>query len=337
VRLSGSVGIAVYQGPENSAEELLRHADVAMYAAKTQGKDRLTTFEPELHHATIDRHQLRADMHSALENGHFLIQYQPLVRLGAQELTGVEALLRWNHPTRGLIQPVEFIPLAEESGLIVPLGRWVLNEACREAQRWSAACGRPIEISVNLSGRQIEDAKLVADVSAALASAGLPAEQLTLEITESVLLRDVDSVLLTLKDLKALGVRLAIDDFGTGYSSLSYLRQLPVDILKIDRSFISAIDSGAAESALVRSIVSLAQILELRTVAEGIEDNAQLDALRMLGVDEGQGFFFARPMAPRDVDPLLTGELRTDTGSGGNGPNSVATDGKRYARSAARS
>ena len=310
VRLSGSVGIAAYRGPDHSAEELLRHADVAMYAAKTQGKDRLTVFEPELHHATIDRHQLRADMHAALEAGQFTLQYQPLVRLDDEQLIGVEALLRWNHPARGLIQPIDFIPLAEESGLIVPLGRWVLYEACREAQRWTIECGRPIEMSINLSGRQVEDAQLVSDVQDALAAAGLEPGQLTLEITESVLLRDVEAVMTRLTDLKRLGVRLAIDDFGTGYSSLSYLRQLPVDILKVDRSFISAIDSGAAENALVRSIVSLAQILDLRTVAEGIEDPAQLDALRVLGVDQGQGFFFARPMGPRDVDGLLSGRLR---------------------------
>ncbi len=310
VRLSGSIGIAVYRGPEHSAEELLRHADVAMYAAKTQGKDRLTVFEPELHHATIDRHELRAEMHGAMEAGQFMLHYQPLVRLDHQHVTGVEALLRWTHPTRGAIQPVDFIPLAEESGLIVALGRWVLNEACREAQRWTRESGRPIEMSVNLSGRQVEDPHLVSDVEAALRSAGLDPAQLTLEITESVLLRDVEAVMTRLTDLKRLGVRLAIDDFGTGYSSLSYLRQLPVDILKVDRSFISAIDSGAAENALVRSIVSLAQILELRTVAEGIEEPAQLDVLRTLGVDEGQGYYFSRPMAPRDLDALMTGKVR---------------------------
>jgi diguanylate cyclase (GGDEF)-like protein/PAS domain S-box-containing protein len=307
VRLSGSVGIAIYQGPEHSAEELLRHADVAMYVAKQQGKDRLTIFESELHHATIDRHQLRAEMHDAFESSQFALVYQPLVALSDSQLSGVEALLRWNHPVRGEIGPVEFIPLAEESGLIVELGRWVLGEACRTAQGWIEASGRPLEMSLNLSSRQVEDPELVGDVESALVASGLCPELLTLEITESVLLRDVDAVLERLTALKRLGVRLAIDDFGTGYSSLSYLRRLPVDVLKIDRSFISGIENGAAENALVRSIVSLAQLLELRTVAEGIEDGQQLEALRALGVDSGQGFHFARPLPAAHVAELLSG------------------------------
>ena len=307
VRLSGSVGIAIYQGPENSAEELLRHADVAMYAAKQQGKDRLTVFEPELHDATIDRHQLRAEMHVSFERGEFTVAYQPLVRLDDSSIIGVEALLRWKHPTRGLIGPVEFVPLAEESGLIVELGRWVTDEACREAQAWSEQIGRPSEVSINLSARQVEDEHLVGDVEKALATSGLRPEMLTIEITESILLRDVDAVVARLTELKRLGVNLAIDDFGTGYSSLSYLRRLPVDVLKIDRSFISGIESGAAENALVRSIVSLAQLLDLRTVAEGIEDAGQLASLRQMGVDFGQGYFFARPMPVEGVTEMLSG------------------------------
>lgn len=309
VRLSGSVGIAVYQGPENSADELLRHADVAMYAAKQQGKDRLTVFQPELHHATIDRHQLRAEMHDSFERGEFAIAYQPLVRLHDSTITGVEALLRWRHPTRGEIGPVEFVPLAEESGLIVELGRWVLNDACQATQAWSERIGRPLEVSINLSARQVEDEQLVSDVAAALAASRLPPVSLTIEITESILIRDVDAVLSRLTELKSLGINLAIDDFGTGYSSLSYLRLLPVDVLKIDRSFISGIESGAAENALVRSIVSLAQLLDLRTVAEGIEDPGQLDALRTMGVDYGQGYLFSRPMPPAGVAELLSKAL----------------------------
>jgi diguanylate cyclase (GGDEF)-like protein/PAS domain S-box-containing protein len=317
VRLSGSVGIAVYRGPEHSAEELLRHADVAMYAAKQQGKDRLTRFEPELHHAAIDRHQMRAELHAAFEAGQFTLVYQPLIRLSDGTLMGVEALLRWNHPARGVIGPVEFVPLAEESGLIVELGRWVLNEACRSARGWSRHGRRSLEISANLSARQVEDPGLVGDVAAALAASRIRPEKLTLEITESVLLRDVDAVLARLNELKRLGVRLAIDDFGTGYSSLSYLRRLPVDILKIDRSFIAGIDKGGAENALVRSIVSLAQLLELDTVAEGIEDFEQLDALVTLGVGAGQGYYFGRPVPGAQVSELVSGTRELDSQSRG--------------------
>jgi EAL domain-containing protein (putative c-di-GMP-specific phosphodiesterase class I) len=262
-------------------------------------------FEAEVHHATIDRHQLRADMHAALERGEFTLVYQPLVELSSDEVTGAEALLRWRHPVRGTIGPAAFVPLAEESGLIVPLGRWVLDEACRQAAAWQSELGRSFGISVNLSGRQVDDSALVADIAGALARAGLEPGLLTLEITESVLLQDVDAVRERLTELKRLGVQLAIDDFGTGYSSLSYLRRFPVDVLKIDRSFIAAVDTGAAEAALVRSIVSLAQILELQTVAEGIEEVGQFEALRGLGVDRGQGYLFAEPLEGDALVALL--------------------------------
>jgi predicted signal transduction protein with EAL and GGDEF domain len=305
VRIHGSVGIALYTDPDQTAEELLRHADVAMYAAKNQGKDRLMVFQPDVHLVTIDRHQLKADMHLALENGEFLLLYQPLVELESTTITGFEALIRWQHPRRGLIAPTDFIPLAEESGLIVQLGRWVLMEACRQAQVWQAGAARPLSMSVNLSSRQVDDAGLTGDVASALKQSGLDPALLTLEITESVLLSDMDVVRARLAALKSLGVRLAIDDFGTGYSSLSYLRNLPVDVLKIDRSFVSAVDSGTAERALVRSIVSLAQILGLDTVAEGIEERSQLAALRSAGAQFGQGFLFAEPLEARNVPAAL--------------------------------
>ncbi len=305
VRIRGSVGIALYTDPVQTGEELLRHADVAMYAAKTQGKDRLMVFQPDVHLVTIDRHQLKADMHLALENGEFLLLYQPLVDLESTTITGVEALIRWRHPRRGLVGPTEFIPLAEESGLIVPLGRWVLAEACRQGQAWQEGASRPLTMSVNLSSRQIAEAGLIEDVANALRESRLDPALLTLEITESVLLTDLDVVMARLGALKSLGVRLAIDDFGTGYSSLSYLRNLPVDILKIDRSFVAAVDSGSAERALVRSIVSLAQILGLETVAEGIEEPSQLAALRSAGAQFGQGFLFAHPLEARNVPAAL--------------------------------
>jgi diguanylate cyclase (GGDEF)-like protein/PAS domain S-box-containing protein len=307
VRIHGSIGIALDAGPGQTAHELLRHADVAMYAAKSQGKDRLTVFQTGLHHATIDRHQLKADMHSAIDGHQFSLVYQPIVDLESQTVTGAEALLRWRHPRRGQIGPTEFIPLAEESGLIVKLGRWVLAEACREARAWQDLSAEPLTVSVNLSGRQLEEPSLVEDVAAALAQAGLDPKLLTLEITESVLLRDVEAVIARLKALKELGVRLSIDDFGTGYSSLSYLRQLPVDELKIDRSFVAGVDSGKGGLALVRSIVSLSQTMGLDTVAEGIEGVSQLDGLRSVGARLGQGYLFARPMEPRAIYEMLAG------------------------------
>ncbi len=307
IRVTASIGVALYRGPENSAEELLRHADVAMYAAKNQGKDRITVFEPELHSSAIDRHQLKSDLHAALERGQFSLVYQPLASLADGEITGCEALLRWEHPIRGQVPPAEFVPLAEESGLIVPLGRWVLAEACRRAASWQRELDRDIYISVNLSGRQVEDENLLDDIRRALEDAQLDPSLLMLEITESVLLREVDTVLERLTTIKRLGVRLAIDDFGTGYSSLSYLRRFPVDVLKIDRSFISAVDGGAAEVALVRSIVSLAQMLNLRTVAEGIEQAGQLETLREMGVHDGQGHLFAHPLVPEALIGLLRG------------------------------
>jgi diguanylate cyclase (GGDEF)-like protein/PAS domain S-box-containing protein len=305
VHVHGSIGIALYGDSEQTAEEMLRHADVAMYAAKNQGKDRLMVFQPDVHLVTIDRHQLKADMHLALEKGEFALLYQPVVELASTRVVGVEALVRWHHPRRGVVAPADFIPLAEESGLIVALGRWVLDEACRQAQAWRTA-GLSLTMSVNLSSRQIDDAGLTEDVARALRESGLEPAALTLEITESVLLRDLSVVMTRLGALKALGVRLAIDDFGTGYSSLSYLRSLPVDVLKIDRSFIAEVDSGSAERALVRSIVSLAQILGLETVAEGIEEQKQLIVLRSFGADFGQGFLFAQPLEARSVPEAIS-------------------------------
>jgi len=308
VRIHGSIGIALYAGPEQTADELLRHADVAMYAAKNQGKDRLTVFQPGLHDATIDRHQLKADMHAAFEGGQFSLVYQPIVELENGAITGAEALLRWRHPQRGQVGPAEFIPLAEESGLIVQLGRWVLVEACRQARAWQDQSMGSMTISVNLSGRQLEQPDLVDDVASALAQSSLDPRLLTLEITESVLLRDVEMVIARLRALKELGVRLAIDDFGTGYSSLSYLRQFPVDVLKIDRSFVVGVDGGEAALALVRSIVSLGQTMGLVTVAEGIEDVSQLDGLRSAGARYGQGYLYARPMESWAISEILAAE-----------------------------
>ena len=307
LRVHASVGIAL-AATEESADELLRNADLAMYLAKSEGKNRVVVYEPGQGDVALARLQLKADLHHALERNELRLVYQPIVQLDSATVTGFEALMRWEHPQRGSISPVEFIPLAEESGLIVGLGRWVLAVACREAQGWSAAsAGRPLELSVNVSARQLEGQGLVGDVAAALAESGLPAGRLTLEITETVLMRDVPSTISTLTQLKALGVRLAIDDFGTGYSSLSYLRQFPIDMLKIDRSFVAVLGGGTAESAVVSSVLSLAATLRLQTVAEGIETTAQLDELLVLGARLGQGFLFDRPVETADVPGVIRG------------------------------
>jgi diguanylate cyclase (GGDEF)-like protein/PAS domain S-box-containing protein len=304
VFVGASVGIAVVQGSEAmvfGADELMRNADVAMYMAKRQGKGHYRVFEPSMHADVLDRLELKGDLQRAIENRGLTLNYQPIIALDGQRVMGFEALLRWNHSERGNIPPDAFIPLAEESGLIVPLGKWVLGEACRKARLLQArhATNPPLTMSVNLSVKQLQEPDLVAHVEEALQSSGLEPSCLTLEITESVLMTDTDATILKLGALKQLGVRLAIDDFGTGYSSLSYLSRFPVDILKIDRAFISRIAEGAEESALAAAIVKMSEALSLKTVAEGIEHLGQLTSLMSLGCELGQGFHFAEPM---DID-----------------------------------
>jgi diguanylate cyclase (GGDEF)-like protein/PAS domain S-box-containing protein len=300
-----SAGVAVSTSQQTTAEELLRDADLAMYMAKSNGKNRLELFQPSMHSAALARLSLKGDLERALERDEFVLLYQPIMRLGSGQLSGVEALVRWNHPRRGLISPLDFIPLAEETGLIVPLGRWVLEQACRQAVTWDAAGATSLTMSVNVSGRQVQEPGFVDEVAAVLAGTALPPQRLTLEFTESVLMRDANATAGMLAQLKALGVRLAIDDFGTGYSSLSYLRRFPIDVLKIDASFVAAMSSGSDQTALVRSIVKLGETLHLETVAEGIEQPAQLSDLRSLGADLGQGYFFARPLSADDVSAML--------------------------------
>jgi EAL domain-containing protein (putative c-di-GMP-specific phosphodiesterase class I) len=279
-----------------------------MYLAKAQGKDRFAFFRSSVHEGALEQMQLKTDLSMALERGEFRLVYQPVAELGSGAVRGVEALVRWDHPRRGPIGPAQFIGLAEETGDIVALGRWVLREACRQAVAWMALPGaHRLTVSVNLSPRQVADANVVADVMIALRDTGLPPECLTLEITESALMQDIESTTATLAALKAIGLRLAIDDFGTGYSSLSYLRRFPVDILKIDRSFVATLDSSETEAALVRSILSLGRTLELETIAEGIEREGQLRELQALGAHLGQGYFFARPLDAAAISALVRG------------------------------
>ena len=302
-----SIGICLIDREANvpEAAELLRNADVAMYMAKRDSKGSYRVFEPAMHERVVERLELRAELQQAIEFDQLELYYQPVVRLAGHEILGVEALLRWQHPTRGTIPPDQFIPLAEETGLIISMGRWVLNEACREGVELHKRFARkePLAISVNLSVRQLQSDSIVGDVRVALETSGLPPESLVLEITESVMMSDTDFAVQRLSDLKALGVRLAMDDFGTGYSSLSYLSRFPVDILKMDRSFVASGENVALQSA----IIALGASLELDVVAEGIELEEQERSLHDLGCEIGQGFLFARPMPSSDLATFLAG------------------------------
>jgi diguanylate cyclase (GGDEF)-like protein len=307
--VDGSIGIAMSDHTGDGAEELLRNADTAMYEAKRLGRGRHAMFDAGMLRDVIDHLDLHADLQRAIIRDELVLHYQPIVALGTGEITGVEGLLRWNHPTRGMVQPAAFIPLAEETGLIVPIGRWVLNQACHQASRWHQAHPdrAPLTVTVNVSGRQLQQPDFVSDVADALRASHLQPSALVLEITESVLIQDSESMIDKLEQLKALGLRIAIDDFGTGYSSLSYLQRFPVDILKIDRSFVSPAGGPKSDTlALVRAIVQLSQTLQLRTVAEGVEDANQLAQMRRVGCDSGQGFLFARPIDADGISSLLT-------------------------------
>jgi len=299
-----SLGIAVADADgQADAEELLRNADVAMYIAKRDGKGAFRVFEPAMHEGVLERLELRADLQRAMISGQLELHYQPVVRLTDGVVVGVEALLRWRHPERGLVPPDVFVPLAEEMGLIVPIGRWVLREGCRQARELQVElpAAKALTMAVNLSVKQLQASDIVADVRDALEQSGLDAASLTLEITETVMMADTDLAVQRLHDLKALGVRLAMDDFGTGYSSLSYLSRFPVDVLKMDRSFLRAGASPDA-SGLATAVVALGETLDLEVVAEGIEFPEQWSVLRELGCDLGQGFLFGRPM---DAQALL--------------------------------
>jgi diguanylate cyclase (GGDEF)-like protein len=302
IDVRASIGVAV--GQRETAEELLRDADLALYEAKAQGKNRSVVFRSEMQQAAQERRRLETDLRRALQRGELSLRYQPTFDLTDCAVNGVEALLRWNHPERGLISPEVFIAVAEETGLIAPIGRFVLNEACSQAASWHAA-GYPIAVAVNVSGRQLDRDDLVEDVRGALALSGLPSQFLTLEMTESVLMRDVDATAERLLTLKDLGVRLAIDDFGTGYSSLAYLQRFPVDVLKIDRSFVAHISRSSGSEALIHTLVQLGKTLHLETLAEGIENDHQLAMLRREGCSSGQGFLFARPLDRGQLDQFL--------------------------------
>jgi EAL domain-containing protein (putative c-di-GMP-specific phosphodiesterase class I) len=288
---------------EQAAEDLLRFADVAMYAAKHGGKGHHVLFEPDMHRRAQERRTLEHDLREAVDGGQLRVHYQPIVRLDTGETVAAEALVRWQHPTRGMVSPSDFIPLAEHTGLVASIGKWVLEAACRDAASWRAdAAGRGApRVTVNVSAAQLQRSDLVADVSAALTGAGLEPGTLTLEITETAMLADNDgAVVARLAELQALGVSIALDDFGTGYSSLSYLQRLPLDVIKIDKTFVKGIGVSGHDPVLTRAIIALGGALGVRVVAEGIERPWQASALRALGCTLGQGHHFAHPL-PADA------------------------------------
>jgi diguanylate cyclase (GGDEF)-like protein/PAS domain S-box-containing protein len=308
VFVRASVGIATAEGErDGDVEELLRNADVAMYIAKERGKGRYQVFEPAMHDTALKRLELKADLQRAIEHDEYQLHYQPVIELETGRITGVEALIRWVHPVRGLVPPLDFIPLAEETGLIVPIGRWVMHEACRFAVELQTRFPSepPLHMAVNLSARQIARPELVDEVSEILFETGLDPGSLTLEITESVMMQDMELSIERLGELKQLGVQLAVDDFGTGYSSLNYIRRFPVDILKVDKSFVDGVSDGGEASALTAAVIELAGILNLKPVAEGIERADQLQRLLELHCEMGQGFFFAKPLPGVELETLL--------------------------------
>jgi diguanylate cyclase (GGDEF)-like protein len=302
VFVKASIGVAT--GTRASADELLRDADIAMYRAKWDGKNRYVLFEAGMEDAVQLRMELEMDLQQAIQNEEFFLVYQPTFDLIAMQPTGVECLLRWRSPTRGVVQPDDFIPLLEETGAIVTVGAWVLAEACRQGAAWHAA-GHRIGMAVNVSARQLDDDELFGQVQAVLAASGFEATALTIEITETTLMRNAEDTARRLLEIKQLGVRIAIDDFGTGYSSLAHLQRFPVDALKIDRSFISRLSEDGEDGVFLRSLVQLGKALAIETLAEGIERPLELSLIRDQHCDSGQGFLFARPLEAGDVEAFL--------------------------------
>ena len=323
VNVTASLGLA-HAAPGDTADDVLRNADVAMYNSKETGSARHTVFEPRMHAAIVDRLELESDLRGALDRNELHLLYQPVVALDTGMVQGFEALSRWSHRTRGVLAPQHFIQLAEDTGLIVEIGRWVLNEACDELRRWHelAAAGAPglhgeLRIGINISGSQLEHDTFVNDVANALQRSGAPADRVVLELTEGTLMRRTSDVLVRLHALKSLGVQLAIDDFGTGYSSLSYLQRFPIDVLKVDKTFVEGITRGGGDGALARTILALGEMMEVRTLAEGIETQEQCDALAALGCKFGQGYLFSHPMRGADVASWAAGQARRWHGRSG--------------------
>ena len=301
VVVNTSIGIALAPADGVDANELLKNADMALYGAKADGRGVHRFFEPEMDARMKARRTLELALRKALEKGEFELFYQPVVNLTNEDVHCCEALIRWHHPERGMVPPVEFIPLAEEIGLIVAIGEWVIRRACLDAARWPQNVG----VAVNLSPTQLASKNLVPVVLSALATARLPADRLELEITEAVLMQNTEATLKTLHQLRSLGIRISMDDFGTGYSSLSYLRSFPFDKIKIDRCFINGLDGSAESAAIIQAVAGLADSLSMTTTAEGVETRDQLERVRALGCTDVQGFFYSPPVRLQDLARIL--------------------------------
>ena len=301
---SASIGIAVAPGDGEDGVTLLKHADLALYRAKREGKSNFHFFEPALDEQARRRREMELDLRLAIKEGHFELHFQPLYSLREEKLQGFEALVRWKHPTKGLISPAEFIPLAEETGLILQIGEWVVHEACRAASHWPG----DLTVAVNVSPKQFLASGLTCTILQALSRSGLEPRRLELEITESIFIAEVEKTLSMLHTLRELGVRIALDDFGTGYSSLSYLRQFPFDKIKIDRSFVRDLaEEGNNAHAVIRAITTLAEALGMDTLAEGVEDPQQREVLRREGCQYIQGFLLSKPLPAAEIDALING------------------------------
>lgn len=305
VFVTASIGIAMYPRDGDHGEALLRNADVAMYRVKEHGRNNFRFYAPEMSHMALDRLDMEGNLRRALERDEITVFYQPIVSLQTGAIIGAEALARWNHPRIGMIHPPEFIPLAEETGLIIPLGKRVLKLVCNQLAAWRQAGLPRLQVALNISARQFRQDDLPGLVRQILEETGLEGSTLELELTESMVMHDVENAIAMLRELKHLGVALSLDDFGTGYSSLAYLKRFPIDALKIDRSFVRDIDCEADDAAIARAVIAMAHSLDLRVIAEGVENEAQLDLLGQYGCDDFQGFFFSRPVPAEEFALLV--------------------------------
>ncbi len=309
VFVTATIGIALYPDDGKNADRLLQNADTAMYHAKAQGKNRFAYFSQELNQKAMERLEWETDLREGIQRDQFILYYQPQVDLAARSVVGCEALIRWNHPEKGLVSPTRFIELAEETGLIKPMGEWVMRKACEQASRWRAQGLPPLRVAVNMSGSQVTGVETIQDVYQVLTETHMDPAQLDIEITESTLMKDGDASIEVLHDLKRLGVGLSIDDFGTGYSSLSQLKRFPVDKLKVDQSFVKNLGSDADDEAIVGAIIAIGHHMKLKVVAEGVETRHQLSLVHALGCDEVQGYYFSRPVPPDEFAEFVRGGL----------------------------
>jgi EAL domain-containing protein (putative c-di-GMP-specific phosphodiesterase class I) len=305
LEVNASIGISIYPEDGQDPETLVKTADIAMYQAKANGRNNFKFFEQEMNVRAVERQSIEEDLRGALERQEFVLEYQPKVDLQTGAITGAEALIRWQHPQRGLVSPQTFIPVAEDSGMILPIGMWVRREACQQARAWQDAGLPRLPVAVNISVVEFRDQNFLESVRAILKETRLQANRLELELTESVLMQHAETTTVVLQQLKAMGVQLAVDDFGTGYSSLSYLRRFPIDALKIDRSFVREITTNPDDATIVSAVISMGRSLKQRVIAEGVETREQLAFLQNQQCAEGQGYYFSRPVPPQQFAQLL--------------------------------